>query len=101
MENELLALLNFLICLAGGWVCLCRLGAMQGGKTKLTIRWQYTMWFSLLTCSGFSFAFGHATTFMEVLLAAGIVSHLLIGFSVWRHGPPAYAARPHAAPEPK
>lgn len=93
MESKLLLLLNLVLCLFGAWVCICRIGAMTGSTTKRTIRIQYVMWLSLLLMSGLSFLFGHHVTKVEIVFAVCVVSHLLIGFPVWRHGPPAYASK--------
>lgn len=95
MESKLLLFLNLALCLFGTWVCICRIGAMTGASTKRTIRIQYVMWLTLLLMSGLSFLWGHRVTKVEIVFAMGVVSHLLIGFSVWRHGPPAYASKAH------
>ena len=90
-----LIMTNLLICLAAMIVCVCRMGAMQGSKTKTTIRYQYNIWFVVMFCSGFSWAlFSQPATAMQTVLSAAVLSHLLIGFKVWRHGPPAYTERP-------
>lgn len=94
MESKLLLLLNFALCAFGGWVCICRIGAMTGHATKLTIRSQYVMWLALLIMSGLSFLWGHKVTKVEIIFGMAVLCHLLIGFSVWRHGPPAYTAKP-------
>jgi len=88
-------MMNLAICLSAMFVCMCRMGAMQGSKTKSTIRYQYNLWFVVMFCSGFSWAlFGEEPTWMQIILSAAVLSHLLIGFKVWRHGPPAYTERP-------
>ncbi len=94
MESKLLLLLNGALCLFGAWVCICRFGAMTGSHTKLTIRIQYVMWFALLLMSAFSFLWGHKVTKVEIIFGIAVLSHLLIGFAVWRHGPPAYTHKP-------
>lgn len=87
-------MVNLIICLAAMFVCMCRMGAMQGSKTKKTIRYQYNVWFVIMFCSGFSFIAGEPATAMQTLLSLAVLSHLLIGFNVWRHGPPAYTEQP-------
>lgn len=90
-------IVNLLICLSAMFVCICRMGAMQGSRTKSTIRYQYNIWFVVMFCSGFSWAlFGEEATVMQTILSAAVLSHLLIGFRVWRHGPPAYTAKPES-----
>lgn len=86
-------MVNLAICGAAMFVCICRMGAMQGSKTKKTIRYQYTMWLVTMFVSGFSFAlFGERATPMQTLLSLAVLTHLLIGFKVWRHGPPPYTS---------
>lgn len=84
-------MLNLIICLAATFICVCRMGAMQGSKTKKTIRYQYLMWFVVMFCSGFSYAlFGIRPSPMQTLLGFAVLCHLVIGFKVWKHGPPEY-----------
>lgn len=95
MESELVMIaLNWLICFVGGCLCVVRIGAMQGGVVKRTIRVQYMLWFALMAASGWSFLYDQPPTLTQMMLSAGILAHLSIGFKVWRHGPPAYAIKP-------
>lgn len=95
MKSEFLVLANLLLCLFGGWVCLCRMTKMRGSTTKMIIRLQYAIWTAVFCASGISFLFGEPATWVQLLLGAGIVGHLALGVTVWRFGAPAYTMRHH------
>lgn len=89
MGNEWI-LINLALCIAGGWTCICRMKLM-GSQTKKQIRAQYVIWFVLFFVSGCSWTFGEPATPTQLLLGLGIITHITLGFSVWKNGAPAYA----------
>lgn len=99
MGNELLALLNMLVCATGIGICVCRMNKMSAKTTKRVIRFQYTLWFGLLFSSLLSSVvfrqfFPEPRWMMEVvqlIFSAGILTHLVSGFPIWkREGLPEY-----------
>lgn len=91
MQSEaVFTILNLLVCLFGGYVCICRMAKMSARATKLTIRWQYMLWFGLFSASGISWTYDEPANFIQLLMSVSIVTHLLLGVAAWRNGAPAY-----------
>ena len=92
MESNLWAM-NLLVCLFGGYICICRMGKMSAKETKPVIRAQYTLWMALFVASGLSWLYGYPATPPQTLLSAGIVLWLALGVSAWRFGTPPHTWR--------
>ncbi len=90
-SEHCLILVNWLACSAGGLMCLCRMTKMSGSRTKFAIRGQYALWLCFFAASGWSFAFGHAPSFMQTMLSLITMSALALGVPAWRHDLPRYA----------
>lgn len=90
--EQSLILLNLLVCSAGGLMCICRMAHMDS-NTKQAIRAQYTIWFSMFAASGWSFTYEEPSSFIQLLMGAALVAHMLIGMGAWRHGAPNYTVR--------
>lgn len=93
MNETMLILANWIVCAAGGWLCLCRMTKMSGRGTKLAIRWQYTILFTIFFASGWSWIFGDPATFIQMFRAGLLVIYVAAGMPAWRHGQPEYARR--------
>ena len=96
MGSELLILANWWACTVGGWICLCRMAKMSHSETKLEIRLQYMIWFSLFAGSGWSFLFGERASPIQLLMSLAILVYLFLGISVWNHRAPPYTRRESA-----
>ena len=99
MGSELVVILNWIVSSVGGYICMCRMSRMSESETKLQIRIQYMIWFSLFTVSGLSFLFGELATPVQLLMSFAVVAHLLIGIPVWRWETPAYTKKQDASRE--
>ncbi|MBL8512159.1 MAG: hypothetical protein JNM52_11010 [Betaproteobacteria bacterium] len=89
----ILAVVNFLLCAFGVWVCVCR-AAKMNRATHLVTRLQYVIWSTLLLASGGSAPlFGIECSPMQAALSAGIVINLCAGIVYWRHGVPSVSYR--------
>ena len=89
MGNNLV-ILNLVVALFGGCICVCRMGVMQGGKTKFAVVLQYNILFTALCASALSWAYGDPADVTQTVLTAAIVLHLVLGFPAWKRGAPAY-----------
>lgn len=85
---ELIAL-NLLICLFGGYLCICRLRVI-GPDTKTPIRVRYVMWFTLFAASGLSWLFDYPASLGQIVMALGVIADLALGFNAWKKGAPTY-----------
>lgn len=91
MENSITAV-NFVLCLFGGWICVCRMDKMTAA-TKPAIKFQYELLFTVFVASGISWTYSEPATFGQLLMTAAVVAQLALGFRAWRSGPPDYTAR--------
>ena len=88
-----LTLANLVICLIGGYTCICRAIMMSKDDTKLAIRVQYVIWFGLFSASSISWTYGEPASVVQVIMSGAIVAHLLLGLEAWKNGAPAYTMR--------
>lgn len=95
MGNDLILLvvINWLIGIAGGVLCVCRLVKMSSDSTKLAIRWQWVLWLLFFSASGWSFLFGHSPTVTQCLLTSITLTALALGAPAWNGGLPVYARK--------
>jgi hypothetical protein len=94
----LLALVNFALCSAIGWACICRIAVMSADTTRKTYRAAYAV---VLVCASAS---GLAPILWrewpgpgQLAMSVAVLAVLALGVSSWRHGPPTYA---RSAPAP-
>lgn len=93
-QSELMLLaINFAVCAAGAWVCICRMSAMSGSRTKPSIRWQYAIWFSYFVASAISWTYDEPASLTQTIMSAAVLLQLGLGFHAWRYGPPSYTRR--------
>lgn len=94
MGSDVMAvvMLNFIVCTFGGYVTVCRM-TMMSVHTKLTVRWQYTLWFCAFCASGWSFAFGDPAQIPQLMVSAMMACAIYIGATPWRNGAPDYTRR--------
>ena len=83
--------INFLVSIVGAIICICRMGLMRGKYTKLPIRAQYIIWLTLLIISSISFLYGESATLTQLAFSSGILAYLIIGYPMWKNGPPYYS----------
>lgn len=88
-----LTIANLVVCLAGGYLCICRLRIMRASMTKKSVRVQYSIWFALFVSSALSFTYGEPPTWTQLVLTAFTLLVLLIGSAAWSAGPPRYTMR--------
>lgn len=86
--------LNLIVCIAGILICIERMTEMSHTKTKLQIRVQYSLWFSLFIFSGFSWLFHDPADLTQLVMSLMILANLVIGNGAWRQGLPEYAHKP-------
>ncbi len=91
--DSALIIANLFACLAGGFVCVCRMGAMPGADAKPSIRFQYFLWFTMFVASGISWLYGQPATIMQFVWSCAVLAYLVIGYGAWRHGAPSYTIR--------
>lgn len=94
LAEQILFSFNFMLCLVGGFICICRLRFIKS-TTKQPIKWHYVMWLTLFGMSAMSWwLFGDPPTFGQFLLGLGGVGQLLLGSSAWKDGAPKYSVKP-------
>lgn len=86
----LLTAINFGLCTALGWTCLCRLNLMSL-STRRSFRAKYSVLLAAATLSGYGWLIGLWPNLGQVVLTAAFVYVLAAGSSAWRSGPPSYA----------
>lgn len=90
-QRLLLALGNFIVCSALGWICLCRIHAMQASTTRRSSRIQYVLLMVAVSASGFSpVLFGQWPTVVQTALTAAFVLVLAGGSIDWKDGLPSH-----------
>jgi len=92
----MLGLINFAVCTAGAFVCLCRLGRMSA-KTKNAIIAQYAICMVFFSVSGLSGLCNQPATFIQVLMSFLIALKQVVGYIPWRNGQPNYAIKHEGA----
>jgi hypothetical protein len=90
-----LALLNFILCAAIAWACVCRFSLMSSATVATSWRLRYVVMFVASMGSAFSPILFHESP-GPGQIAMAFASLCAIGFSArgWRNGPPDYARHP-------
>lgn len=91
----LMAWVNFGLCAAIGWACLCRVAMMSVSTTRTRFRFGYTLLMVASACSGLSpVLWGEWPGPGQI--GMGLAALYVIGWGAqnWRSGPPVYARRP-------
>lgn len=90
---HLLALANFGLCSAIGYVCACRFSVMSR-DTRLIFRTNYALLFTAATASGFQpLLFREFPGMADLIGNAVLLFFLASGMRTWRGGAPDYTAR--------
>lgn len=89
-SREALILGNFIVCLAGAGVAICRMGRMNRWDTKWGVQMIYLGYLLLFMSSSISYWWGDDPTRIQVIMGAIVLGALLIGFPAWRGGAPAH-----------
>lgn len=91
---HLVALCNYALCSAIGYVCACRFSVMSR-DTKPLFRAIYALLFTAATGSGFQpVLFGEWPGFADLIFAAAVLLFIGSGMRTWRSGAPAYTSKP-------
>ncbi len=99
MGNSLfLVVLNLVVTSLGGWLCICRMTKMSQRTTKLAIRAQYAVLFTVFAALGWGFLVGVHVNRLLVLLALMLVFYVAMGIPAWWKGMPSYAKREWSDP---
>lgn len=88
-----LAILNFILCSAIGWSCLCRISVMSGPSTLTRYRAKYVAMLVAFTASGFSWLVGDLPHWPQVMVALAVLLDVGSSARLWRFGPPAHARK--------
>jgi hypothetical protein len=91
-SEQMMVLLNLVTCLAGSYLCVCRMTHMNS-HVKLPIRLGVTLQFALFAASGLSYTYNEPASFIQWMMGFGLICILLLGYGSWRHGAPAYAVK--------
>ena len=88
MEN-LINLINFVVCLAGIAICACRLGNME--DAKIAVQFHYNMWQILFWVSATSPAWlKESVSVVQLALGAGVLIQLVVGYIAIKREKDAY-----------
>lgn len=93
------AVVNFLLCMALGYACACRLALMTAETTSKIFRAKYALLFAAASASGFGPVFTQWPTVTQCFLEVAILVHLGGGMRAWSQGIPAYARKKTKAQE--
>jgi hypothetical protein len=92
--SHLIPLSNFIICMAGAWMCLYgRLNKMDFQTTKKPIRWQYFLKLIVFLASGLSFSYDFPANAIQLFMGSLLVIEMMIGGPAWRYGQPDHAKK--------
>lgn len=69
--------LNFVICLGGAYLCVCRMTHMSKDATPLPVRQFYTIFFMLFIASAISFVWGIGATALQLAQSGSILAYLV------------------------
>lgn len=87
-----LAFVNFALCTAIGWSCLCRIASMSRETTCCHYRAVYVLLVVAASASGFApVLFREWPGPGQIVLALACLSYLAASSRRWRGGPPDYA----------
>jgi hypothetical protein len=90
-----LAIVNFGLCSAIGWGCICRISAMSRETTKARWKGGYTLLLVAASASGLSpLLFREWPGPGQIGMALAALYVLGWGAQNWRGGPPPYARKP-------
>lgn len=89
-----MAWVNFVLCAAIGWACLCRVAMMSAATTRARFRAGYTLLMVAATCSGLSPVLWNEWPGPGQIMM-GLAAAYVIGWGPqnWRSGTPDYARR--------
>lgn len=89
---------NFVLCMALGYACACRLALMTSETTSLIFRAKYALLFVAASASGFGPIFTQWPTVTQCFFELAVLIHLGGGMRAWSEGIPHYARK---KPKPK
>lgn len=87
-SRQLFALMNWALCCAIGWACVCRIAVTSKETTRDLTRWSYAALIVATTASGFGPLGNNWPGWPELLTNAAVLLLLLDGVRHWRSGVP-------------
>ncbi len=88
---DVLSIVNLLVCGVGVLICITKMGAMDGPRTKICIGLQNFLLGMVLLCSALSYLYDQPATPIQLAVGSVIVVNLIIGIPAWWHNQPGYA----------
>lgn len=85
--EHLFAALNFLLCMAIGWICVCRL-RLTSDETLMGPRLKYSLYGAAALVHGLSPMAGEWPGWTGLALTGSLLIGLLTSWSRWRHAVP-------------
>ncbi len=95
-HEQLMIVINWIVCFSGIVVSVCRLGQMQGDVTKLSVRIIYTIYVVMFATSASSYWYGEIPGRAQIGMGILLLSVLMVSFGAWRFGPPVHTFKPSA-----
>lgn len=86
--QQLVALLNWVICCAIGWSCVCRISVTSKETTRSLTRIAYAALFTAATYSGWPPLRATWPGWPDVVMSTAVLLLLLDGAGRWRSGVP-------------
>ncbi len=87
-SQSLFALLNWSVCGAIGWSCICRISVTSSETTRWLTRISYSALLTTSTASGYGPLVQHWPDWPELLMNSAVLLLLLDGARRWREGLP-------------
>lgn len=96
-SQAVLTVLNFGLCSAIVWSCICRLTLMSAVTTRVRFRLGYSLMLVAASSSGLSHVlWGELAGPGQTSMAVAMLYVIGFGYGHWRHGVPDYARLRHA-----
>lgn len=94
------AFINFILCAAIGWACICRITATSSTTTRTIVRASHCLLLVAAMASGLGPMFGEWPGWADLLMSLAAVLYLAAGMRAWAFGTvPAFAKTARVAAE--
>jgi hypothetical protein len=87
-SRSLFALLNWGVCSAVGWACICRISVTSHHTTRWLTRISYATLFTTSTASGYGPLAQHWPGWPELLMNGAVLLLMVDGMKRWKAGEP-------------
>jgi hypothetical protein len=95
-SRSLFALLNWFVCSAVGWACICRISVTSRATTRWLTRASYAALLMTSSASGFGPLAQHWPGWPELLMNCAVLLLLIDGMKRWKGGVPDDVRKPAA-----